>query len=151
MRHMDWRECFLLAGATTLWFAGCKQKELEPTPPEPSRLVSEARPTPEFKPIAAAPQDAQESTLIAQALPQLHSRIEVRTIIIQAGKPVTLPMQYEGILELRAGSLASTADNTRLERRRGEMWQVTKGDRVTFEATGELAVVRAIYLIPDEK
>ena len=70
---------------------------------------------------------------------------------MQAGKPVTLPGQYEGVLELRAGSLSTGVENSRQVRHRGDMWQVAKGERVTLQASGELAVVRAIYLVPGEK
>ena len=84
-------------------------------------------------------------------LPQIHSRLELRTIIVQAGKQLTLPMQYEGVLEVRAGSLATGTENNRVVHRRGEMGQVSKGDRVTLQASGELAVLRAIYLVPGEK
>jgi hypothetical protein len=62
-----------------------------------------------------------------------------------------LPIQYEGVLEVRAGSLASFMENNRQEHRRGDMWQVAKGARGTLEASGELAVLRAIDLVPGEK
>ena len=150
-RNSMWKACFLLTSMVSLFHAGCKKKELEPTPPEPSRPAAVTRPTPQFKPVAGVGEDAQEAHLMTQSLPQLHARLEIATIIVQAGKPITLPMQYEGVLELRAGSLASLMENNRQEHRRGDMWQVAKGERVTLQASGELAVLRAIYLVPGEK
>jgi hypothetical protein len=151
MGNSVWRAGFALAGAISLLCGGCKQKELEPTPPEPTRPTAAMRPALQFKPVSGAGESVQEAHLVTQSLPQLHSRLEIATIIIQAGKPVILPMQYEGILELRAGSLATVVENNRQIHRRGDMWQIAKGDRVTLQASGELAVVRTIYLIPGEK
>lgn len=150
-RNSMWKACFLLAGTASWFNAGCKQKELEPTPPEPVRPVAVTRPASQFKPVAGVGEEAQEAHLMTQSLPQLHARLEIATILVQAGKPVTLPMQYEGVLELRAGSLASLSEKDRQVRHRGDMWQVAKGERVTLEASGELAVLRAIYLVPGEK
>jgi len=131
--------------------AGCKQKELEPTPPEPVRPAAVVHPAFEFQPVPGAPEVAKQATLMKQSLPQLRSRIEIRTMVVQAGKPVTLPMEYEGFLEVRAGSIASFAEASRTQRHRGELWQVAKGERVTLQASGELAVIRAVYLVPGEK
>lgn len=151
MGNSVWRAGFALAGAISLLCGGCKQKELEPTPPEPTRPAVAMRPALQFKPVSGVGESVQEAHLVTQSLPQLHSRLEIATIIIQAGKPVILPMQHEGILELRAGSLATVVENNRQTHRRGDMWQIAKGDRVTLQASGELAVIRTIYLIPGEK
>jgi len=151
VRRLSWRACLLLAGSVSLINEGCGKKELEPTPAEPTLPATVLRPTLQFKAIASVGENAQEANLNTQVLPQLHSRLELLTIVVQAGKPVTLPMQYEGVLEVRAGSLAAGADANRVVRHRGEMWQVSKGERVTLEASGELAVLRAIYLVPGEE
>ncbi len=151
MRKPVLRMSFVLAGIVCLCNVGCQKKELEPTPPEPARVAAPARPTPQFNAVTGAGEEVQEARLTTQALPQLHSRLEIATIIVQAGKPITLPMQYEGLLELRAGSVASGAGEARRVHHRGDMWQVGKGERVTLQAFGELAVVRAIYLVPGDK
>ncbi len=151
MRKQVLRMSFVLAGIVCLCNAGCQKKELEPTPPEPVRAAAPARPTPQFNAVAGAGEEVQEARLTSQALPQLHSRLEIATMIVQAGKPITLPMQHEGLLELRAGSVASGAGEARQVHHRGDMWQVGKGERVTLQAFGELAVVRAIYLVPGDK
>src|SRR5262249_28609614 len=130
---------------------GCRQKDLEPTPPEPTRPIGVARPELQFQPVAGAPEAAKQATLTVQSLPQLRSRLEVRTLVVQAGAPVTLPMDYEGFLELRAGSLGSVVGENRTQRHRGDLWPVAKGEKVSLQASGELAVVRAVYLVPGEK
>lgn len=154
MRDTTWKKSSLVvtvAGVILLLNTGCKQKELEPTPPESTRPAAIPHPAPQFRPVAGTAENVQESELTTLSLPQLHSRLVIRTLLVRAGKPVTLPIQQESILELRAGSLASVAETNRQERHRGEIWQVAKGDRVVLQASGELAVVRAVYLVPGEK
>lgn len=145
------KPCFLLAGVISLFGAGCKQKDLEPTPPELARPAAAQRAALQFKPIRGVGEEAQQTRVTTQSLPLLRSRLEIATIIVQAGKPITLPMPYEGVLELRTGSLATVKENGREVRGRGEMWQVAKGEPVTVQASGEVAVIRAIYLVPGEK
>jgi hypothetical protein len=143
--------CLVLAGAVTLFCAGCRKKELEPTPSESIRPPAALRPALQFRPVAGVADAVKEADIMTQSLPQLHSRLLIRTIVVPAGRPVTLTMEHEGLLELRAGSLVSVAENNRQEHRRGEIWQVAKGERVTLQVFGELAVVRAVYLVPGEK
>ncbi len=140
-----------VAIAAGLVSASCARKELEPTPPEVARPVTPPRPEVQFKPVKGAPEAVKEASLLTQALPQLHSRLDIRTIIVAAGEPVTLPVENEGILEVRAGTLATIVDGKPQPHQRGEMWQVARGSRITLRASGELAVVRAIYLVPGEK
>lgn len=151
IRTSLYKACVILLGATVMFDLGCAKKDLEPTPPEVTRPEPVTRPAQQFKAVSGVGEDAQEASLNTQVLPQLHSRLEIRTIVVQAGKPVTLPVQYEGVLELRAGSLATGEEGNRVVHRRGEMWQVAKGERVTLQASGELAVLRAIYLVPGGK
>jgi len=141
----------VMFGAVSLLSGGCTQREVEPTPPEPVRPAAVMRPETQSKPIKGAEQGARETTLVTQTLPQLHSHLEIRTIQVLAGEPVSLPVEYEGVLEVRAGSVATIVDGKSQPRARGAMWQVTKGSPVTLKASGEVAVLRAIYLVPGEK
>src|SRR5712691_1398145 len=129
-----------MGGAILFGAAGCTRREVEPTPPEPSRPAAEIRPALQYKPAQGAPEAVSEADLLTQALPQLHSRLQIRTIRVTAGKPVSLPMQFEGVLELRAGSLSTIVDGKSQPHQRGEMWHVPKGSITTLQASGELAV-----------
>jgi predicted RecA/RadA family phage recombinase len=106
--------------------------------------------SPQFKPIAGAPEGTREATIFTHALPRVRARLEIRTIIVPAGKPVTLVAENEGVFEIRAGSASDESEGKTKKLKRGEVWQVSKGTRVTLRAEEELAVVRAIYLIPAE-
>jgi hypothetical protein len=151
IRCVAWKHSALLAGVLSFLCAACKQKELEPTPPELARPAAIVRPALQFQPVAGATDGVKEAILIKQSLPQLHSRLEIRTLVVQAGKPVTLLMEHEGLLEVRAGILASGTENNLQQRHRGEMWQVAKGEHVVLRASGELAVFRALYLISGDQ
>src|SRR5712691_2216104 len=79
--------------AIALVAAGCALKEAEPTPPEPVRPAAVLRPAPQFKPVTGAGEGVEEAGLVTQPLPHLRSRLEIRTMLVPAGKPVTLPVE----------------------------------------------------------
>jgi hypothetical protein len=53
----------------SLFNAGCKKKELEPTPAEPVRPAAVTGPALQFKPVAGVGEDAQEAHLMTQSVP----------------------------------------------------------------------------------
>lgn len=105
---------------------------------------------PQFRPVAGAPEGTREATVFALGLPRVHSRLEIRTILVPAGKPVTLAAENEAVFEIRAGSASDLSEGKSRKLQRGEVWHVSKGARITLQAAEELAVVRALYLIPGE-
>src|SRR5712691_10726434 len=110
MMDKRWRTSVGMVCAIFLAGGGCSRKELEPTPPEQIRPAAVIRPAQEFKPVAGAENAAQETILLVQPLPQLRSHLEIHTILVRAGQPVSLVVKYEGVLELRAGSLVTISD-----------------------------------------
>ena len=150
MRNLSYL-CLGMVCASTFVGGGCSRKELEPTPPEQTRPAALMRPAPDFRPVKGAEDAAQEAGLVSQALPALRSHLEIRTILVRAGQPVSLPSEYEAVLELRAGSVATITDGNRQQRQRGEMWQVDQRSHIMLQAFGELAVVRAVYVVPNNK
>jgi hypothetical protein len=133
-----------------LAFVACAGREAEPTPPEPVRPAAVIRPAVQFRPVAGA-NDLQETTLLSQPLPTLSAHLEIRSVVVPARQQVSLPIDYEGVLELRTGSVSTIADGQRQARQRGEVWQVAKQSRVVLQAGGELAVLRAVYVVPEPK
>jgi hypothetical protein len=142
-----------ISGVAFLTCAGCarKETELEPTPAEEARPAPILRPQPQFRPVKAEGEEVREAHLTTHVLPQMHSRLDIRTVLVAAGKPTTLTMENEAVLEIRAGALSNIARGQSQRMERGEMWHVAKGERVTLQAFGEIAVVRVIYLLPGEK
>ena len=89
--------------------------------------------------------------LMSHTLPELKSHLEIRTILVRAGDPVSLTPEHEGVFELRTGDLALVEDDKPRPMRRGEMWQVNRETKVTLKASGEVAVVRTIYVVAGQK
>jgi hypothetical protein len=133
-----------------LLLAACVGRNAEPTPPEPVRPGAVIRPATQFRPVAGA-NEMQETTLLSQPLPTLGVHLEIRSVVVPAGREVSLPIEYDGVLEVRTGSVSTIADGQRQARQRGEIWQVARQSRVVLQAGGELAVLRAVYVVPEPK
>jgi hypothetical protein len=130
--------------------AGCIRR-VEPTPPEPVRPASVIRPAPQFRPVPNV-EGVQEATLVSEPIGGgISAHLEVRTVGIPGGREVTLPIEYDGVLEVRTGGVTTIAGTERQVRRRGEMWQVSRQTQVVLAAAGELAVLRAVYLVPESR
>lgn len=152
MRARSWRTAFVLAGIVFPAYSGRAQHyKRESAGEELSKQAQAAPVTPQFKQIAGAPEGTQEASLFTHPLPQVHSRLEIRTIVVPGGKLVSFVAENEGIFELRTGSVETVSEGKTEKRQPGEIWQAAKGSRVTLHASGELAVVRAIYLVAGEK
>jgi hypothetical protein len=130
---------------------GCPRRELEPTPPEPSRSVPAPRPVLELKQLEGARDGVRQGVLASQPVPGVHARFEARTIILPSGPAVLLPSEHEAMLEVRSGAVSVASGDGPQRRTRGEMWHVGKGAKIEVTPIGELAALRAIYLVPDSK
>jgi hypothetical protein len=150
---MRYRVCghWLLALPLLLICLGCQHTELDPTPPEPTRPLPILRPEPRFQPVHAVGEAVQEAPLITYPLPELNSHLEITTMLVAAGKSTTIPMKYEAVMELRAGSLSTSINGETRRLQGGAMWQAAKGSQMTVQACGELVVIRVIYLVPGAK
>jgi hypothetical protein len=73
-------------------------------------------------------------------------RMEFRNLTMGKGisEAVTLPTQV--LMEVRLGQVNTTVRNTKREYHQGDFWVAEKGDSVVLENTGEVAVIRAIYI-----
>jgi hypothetical protein len=103
-----------------------------------------------FEPVAGS-ELVRQALLMSHNLPELKSHLEIRTILVRAGDPVSFTPEQEGVFELRTGELSLVEDDKPRTMRRGEMWQVNRGIKITLKAFGELAVVRSIYVVPGQK
>jgi hypothetical protein len=141
---LAWVYAILLGGA------GCTRTQVEPTPAEVERPAVTRHPPPVFQPVAGSAA-VRQAMLMSHPLPELKSHLDIRTILVRAGDPVSLTQEHDGVFELRTGDVALIEDGKPRPIGRGEMWQVNRGDKVTLKASGEVAVLRAIYLIAREK
>lgn len=147
MHAISRKAALLLAGIFLLaHLARTQQHRRESADLEPPKQAQAARVAQQFRQIAGAPEGAQQASLFTLALPQVHARLEIRSILVPGGKPVSFVTENEGIFELRTGSVATVSEGKTEKRQPGEIWQAAKGSRVTLHASGELAVVRIIYL-----
>lgn len=73
-------------------------------------------------------------------------RLEIRNLVMGHGQTETIPVQAQILMELRQGSVVSSINQEKRERKQGDFWVVEKGSSLTLQNPGELAVVRAIYI-----
>lgn len=142
--------CFAWVCAILLGSVGCTRTQVEPTPAEVERPIATRHAPPVFQPVAGNKR-VHQAMLMSHSLPEIKSHLEIRTILVQAGDPISLTAEHDGVFELRTGDLALMEDGKPRPMRRGEMWQVNRGAKVTLKASGEVAVLRAIYVIAGEK
>lgn len=132
----------LLAAA---WGCG----SLEPTPPEPDRPKPVLRaPTP-FLSVKGTDGAVQVTTVHIEKLPALGKRLDIQTVIARPHRDAGLIPDHEVALELRNGDLETVINGERRKRFPGEIWIVPSGTRVTLIVLGQVAVLRAVYLVPD--
>src|SRR5260221_7514101 len=94
-------DCAILLGGGP----GCTQTQVEPTPPEVERPAVTRHPPSVFQPMAGS-EAVRQAILMSHPLPELKSHLDIRTIVLRAGDPVSLTPEYEGVFELRTGDLA---------------------------------------------
>lgn len=78
-------------------------------------------------------------------------RLEIRNLIMGPGITDVVPTANRALMELRGGGVVTTINGQRQERRQGDFWTVEKGSRLIIESTGDVAVIRAIYVIEGQK
>jgi ethanolamine utilization protein EutQ (cupin superfamily) len=84
---------------------------------------------------------------LVEELPSIGARLEIRTMTVTQHDKAALQTVHEVALEVRSGELVTVTDGKRQEWHPGDMWLVPRGARVAFLVSGELAGLRAIYLI----
>jgi hypothetical protein len=142
----------IVAFGSFLIYPGCRNaRELEPTPPEIARPQRALRSPLELKDVGDTKGAVRQAALFAHPLSVPGVNLEIRTILIQPREEAVLIAEYDGIVELRSGRVTTTIDGEKKDRITGDMWQVKKRSRQQFKVSGELAVARAIYLVPAQR
>lgn len=74
-------------------------------------------------------------------------RLEQRDLIMGRGEAKGVPTPAHMLLELRGGSITTTANGESVERRQGDFWEVSQGVQLHFKNAGDVAVIRVIYIM----
>src|ERR1700720_3875444 len=85
--------CAILLGS-----AGCTRKQVEPTPAEVERPAATRHAPPVFQPVAGN-EAVRQAMLMSHPLPELKSHLDIRTILVQAGDPVSFTPEHDGVFE----------------------------------------------------
>jgi hypothetical protein len=73
-------------------------------------------------------------------------RLEIRNLIMGRGETESIPTPSRVLLEVRQGGVTTTINQEKLSRSQGDFWVVDKGSIFTIQNSGEVAVLRAIYI-----
>jgi hypothetical protein len=73
-------------------------------------------------------------------------RLEIRNLVMGRGETGPIPTPTRILLELRQGAVVTTTDQEKQTRTQGDFWIVDKGSAFTVQNSGEIAVLRAIYI-----
>jgi hypothetical protein len=74
-------------------------------------------------------------------------RLEIRNLIMGRGETEAIPTPTRILLELRQGGVTTIINQEKVSRSQGDFWGVEKGSIFTIQNPGEVAVVRAIYIV----
>ncbi len=136
-------------GLLLLWAFACRNRE--PTPKnEPARRQQPARSVAVAVPIKGASGGLRETTLFVQPLSS-GGRLEIRDIEVGSDSTAAFTPAQEVALEVRSGEIMAVVRGQRRAGHPGNAWLNQPGERIRIWATGEGAVVRAIYLLPPSK
>ena len=73
-------------------------------------------------------------------------RLETRNLIMGPGRAESVPTPVRTIMELRGGALTATLNGKRQEHVPGDFWVVNKGDTLSLENQGDVAIIRAVQI-----
>jgi hypothetical protein len=73
-------------------------------------------------------------------------RLQIRNLIMGHGETEPIPTPTRILLELRQGAVTTTINREKQDRRQGDFWVVDKGSSFTVQNSGEVAVLRGIYI-----
>lgn len=78
-------------------------------------------------------------------------RLEIRDLILGPGPARAVPTPGRALMELRGGSVVTTIDGQKQERRAGDFWVVAKGSALSLENLGAAAVIRSFTIVEGKR
>jgi hypothetical protein len=73
-------------------------------------------------------------------------RLEIRNLIMGHGETESIPTPTRILLEVRQGAVTATVNREKQSRNQGDFLAVDKGSSFAIQNSGEVAVLRAIYI-----
>ena len=73
-------------------------------------------------------------------------RLEIRNLVMGRGVTESIPTPTRILLELRQGAMTTITNQEKHEWHQGDFWVVDKNSPFTIQNSGEVAVLRAIYI-----
>ncbi len=73
-------------------------------------------------------------------------RLEIRNLIMGRGETESIPTPTRMLLEVRQGAVTTSINQEKQTRNQGDFWVVEKGSSFTAQNSGEVGVLRAIYI-----
>ncbi len=73
-------------------------------------------------------------------------RLEIRNLIMGRGETESIPTPTRMLLEVRQGAVTTSINQEKQTRNQGDFWIVEKGNSFTVQNSGEVGVLRAIYI-----
>jgi hypothetical protein len=73
-------------------------------------------------------------------------RLEIRNWVMGRGETEPIPTPTRVLLEVRQGAVTTSINQEKQNHSQGDFWVVDKGSSFTVQNSGEVAVLRAIYI-----
>jgi hypothetical protein len=73
-------------------------------------------------------------------------RLEIRNLVMGRGETESIPTPTRILLELRQGAVTTTINQQKHGWNQGDFWVVDQGTSFSVHNSGEVAVLRAIYI-----
>lgn len=71
----------------------------------------------------------------------------VRDLIMGHGEARNIPTPARAVMELRGGSVITTINGQRTRRLQGDIWRISRGDKLSIENPYDSAVIRAMVIL----
>jgi hypothetical protein len=71
----------------------------------------------------------------------------VSDLIMGHGEARNIPTPARAVMELRGGSVITTINGQRTRRLQGDIWRISRGDKLSIENPYDSAVIRAMVIL----
>ena len=71
----------------------------------------------------------------------------VSDLIMGHGEARNIPTPARAVMELRGGSVITTINGERTRRLQGDIWRISRGDKLSIENPYDSAVIRAMVIL----